>query len=119
MRKGSIDLRYGQKLAGRLQKHSTHVGLVTWQEMALLTITVVAMAYLLGEPDQGGKNRVSQMGVEHRGPIQSVIFRPDGGMLLSVGVDGFTMLWQLEGSQKRPFPVATLAQVRCAVFSSD
>ena len=32
MRKGSIELRYGQNLAGRLQKHSTHVGLVTWQE---------------------------------------------------------------------------------------
>ena len=48
MRTGSIELRYGQNLAGRLQKHSTHMGLVTWQEMALLTITVVAMAYFLG-----------------------------------------------------------------------
>ena len=119
MRKGSIDLRYGQKLVGRLQKQSTHVRLVRWQEVALLTITVVAMAYFLGEPDHGGKNRVSQMVVEHRGPIRSIVYRPDGAMVLSVGVDGFTMLWQLEGSQKRPFPVATLDQVHCAVFSAD
>jgi WD40 repeat protein len=119
VRKDSIDSRSGETLAGRLQKHSTHVGLVTWQEMVFLTIAVVTMSYLLGEPDHGGKNRVRQMVVEHDGPIRSIMFRPDGAMLLSVGVDGFTVVWHLEGSQKRPFPVATLDQVRRAVFSAD
>ena len=90
-----------------------------WQEISFLTAVVVVSAYFLGESDQGGNNQVSQTTINHGGPVRSVVFRPDGMMLVSVGVDGLTVLWNLEGSRQILFPVSTLDRVRCAVISPN
>jgi WD40 repeat protein len=101
------------------RRRAIHLGRIAWQEMAFLMAAIVIIAYLFRETDQGVNNRARQTVTEHGGPVRSIVFRPDGAMLLSVGGDGLTMLWELAGSQKYPFLVGKLGQVYSATFSPD
>ncbi len=119
MREDSSELRRNSRLRWRLQRHSIHLGLVTWQEVAFLAVTAAMVVCLLVERDQGGKNRARQLIVGHSSAVKSVTFRPDGMMLSSVGTDGSITLWDLAANQEYPFPREKLGQVRCAAFCPD
>src|SRR5262249_61724561 len=62
----------------------------------------------------GGRGRVGQGGGGQTG-----VFRPEGGMLGSVGADGSIAVWDLDGGLGRPLPPAGVEQGHCAAFSPD
>jgi WD40 repeat protein len=119
MREVLTKLRYYRNSGHCPRRYVVHLGPIAWQEVAFLTAAVVIIAYLFGEADQSGKNRARQTIIEHGGPVRSIVFRPDGATLLSVGGDGLTMLWELAESQKCPFLVEKLGEVYSATFSPD
>ena len=119
MREDPIETRGSQRTGWRPQRHSIHLGPISWHEVAFLAATAAVAVCLLGERDQNGKNQARQTLVGHAGSVKSIAFRPDGMMLASVGIDGSIVLWDLPTSQEYPFLHGKLGQVRCAAFSPD
>jgi WD40 repeat protein len=119
MSKDPMNPRRGRTTTWRAEGYSIQLGLASWQEVALLAAIATVSVCLVGDGEEGRKNPDAQATVEHTGPVRSIVFRPDGAMLLSIGVDGSTVLWDLVGKQKKPFPTENLDQIHCAAFSPD
>jgi WD40 repeat protein len=101
------------------QRSLIHPRLVPCREMALLTVAVTVATCLLGECDQGSKNRARQTLVGSGRMVRSIAFRPDGMMLSSVAADGSIVLWDLAANQQYPFHAEEFRHARCAAFSPD
>ena len=119
MRQDPIEIRGRRRPGGLPRRQPIYLGLVTWQQAAFLAAIATAVVSLLRDRDQHDYNRARQTLVGHSGTVKSVVFRPDGKMLCSIGFDGSFMLWDLATSQEYTFLTRELGPLRCAAFSPD
>jgi WD40 repeat protein len=119
MRLEPTNSQHAQRLHSHAQGQSIHLGPLTWQEAVLLTATVTIALCLLGEYDRRGENQAKQTIVDHSTTVRSILFRPDGAMLLSTKLDGSTMLWDLVHDRRHPFLAEKHGQIHRAAFSPD
>ena len=119
MREHSIEIQESRRPGRRPQRQSIHLGLLTWQQSVFLATIAAAAVSLLGDREQYDNNCARQTLVGHSGTVKSVVFRPDGEMLCSIGLDGSFMLWDLAASQEYPFLTRKLGPVHSAAFSPN
>jgi WD40 repeat protein len=95
------------------------LALITWPVAGLLGATVATAACLFGECKGHAQPQPKETLFGYGGTIRSLAFRPDGGVLSSIGLDGSFLLWNLEGRPRPAFPPTGPDLVRSAAFSPD
>ncbi len=95
------------------------VSVPLWRRAAFLA-SMVGAACVVGmccvkDPPSSGRTTL----IGPRGMVKTLLFRPDGAALASVGYSGWIVLWDIRSGQGQPLPRAGPEQARCAAFSPD
>jgi len=103
----------------RPEGRPVRLAILTWPVVVSLGATVAAAACLLHPCGKGERTQARETLVGHAGTVKSIAFRPDGGMLASVSIDGSIAIWGLTASHDDSILPDGPRQVRCAAFSPD
>jgi hypothetical protein len=101
------------------QQNSRRVQWLSWPTLLLLVAIVAAASQLFGKGDEFPQALASQTMIANSGMVKAIAFRPDGAMLLSVGLDGSMAILDLAARRENPDRPQGVGRVRCAVFSAD
>ncbi len=109
----------GQPGRWRSEGHPVRLALLTWPVIVLVGATFAAATCLLSDCERCGQTLAKDTLVGDVGSVKSIAYRPDGGMLSSVGIDGSIMIWDLATRPRSAFIPPGIGPVRCAAFSAD
>jgi WD40 repeat protein len=95
--------------------------LLNWKSVVLLGTLVAATACFAGECPCSRVMKILPRATltGHVGTVGSVVFQPGGSILSSVGLNGSTVLWNLETQEGESFSPVGPGQDHCIAFSSD
>lgn len=101
------------------QQNPWRVQWLSWPTLLVLAAIVAAASQLFGNGDKPQQALASQTMIASTGTVKVLAFRPDGAMLLSVGVDGSMAIMDLAARRENPDRLQGVGRVRCAAFSAD
>ncbi len=110
-----VDQRSHQSMEGQ----KVRLSLVNWKLLLLLGTLVAATACLAGECPCSKKVLPRDTLTGHEGTVGSVLFRPGGDTLASVGINGSTVLWNVKSLRRQSFSPVGAGQDHCIAFSPD
>ena len=123
MSEDSIRTRRESPSVGRVSPRprcqQVRMGLVSWPTVVILGASIAVATHLLGIRDGFKQSPASLTINANTGPVGSIAFRPDGAMLLAVGVDGSMAILDLAARREYSHLRETLGRVRCAAFRAD
>ena len=98
------------------QQNPWRVQWLSWPTLLVLAAIVAAASQLFGNGDKPQQALASQTMIASTGTVKALAFRPDGAMLLSVGVDGSMAIMDLAARRENPDRLQGVGRVRCAAF---
>ncbi len=119
---GRSDRGFDRQGHQSMEGHKVRLPLVNWWLVVVLGTFVAATACFAGEcPLKRLKNTIVPRATltGHDGTVGSVVFRPGGEMMASVGLNGSTVLWDLKTLERESFSPMGAGQDHCIAFSPD
>ena len=102
-----------------IESHKVRLSLVNWKLVVLLGTLGVATACFAGECPFAKEPRPRATLIGHDGTVGTVVFRPGGSTLSSVGLNGSNVLWNLETLDGEHVPSVGPGQDHCIAYSVD
>ena len=118
---GRSDRGFDRQGHQSMEAHRVRLPLVNWWLVVVLGTFVAATACFAGDcPLKRIKNTILPRATltGHDGTVGSVVFRPGGEMMASVGLNGSTVLWDLKTLDRESVSPMGAGQDHCIAFSA-